>query len=288
MNAPYATTWHEARPAVTPGPGLRSAVRHIAISTLASLNRAWREPSLVCLYCHHVFDDQRGAFARIVDQLQQRGRFVDTDMCLRLLEGKEPLAGICFHLSFDDGLSNVHENAFPILQQRGIRPALFVPTAMIDADRSAERAFSLDVLGYRQSVKLVSRAQLVDLANAGWTIGSHTRTHRRLTGIHGRDLEAEVRDSKLELENLLGRECRYFSWPYGALSDVNEHVMRSIEATGYAASFGAFRGSVEPGQTDRWRIPRHKFEPDWPLAHVEFFARGNGASPRPRGGKTRD
>ena len=54
-----------------------------------------------------------------------------------------------------------------------------------------------------------------------------------------------------------------------------ERSLALTKAAGYEACFGAFRGSMTPGSTDLFAIPRHHFEPEWPAAHVKYFARGN-------------
>ena len=73
----------------------------------------------------------------------------------------------------------------------------------------------------------------------------------------------------------LGVECKYISWPYGRITDVDKASLGMMKNAGYQACFGAFRGSVIPKATDMFSIPRSHFEVHWPISHVKYFARGN-------------
>jgi hypothetical protein len=41
---------------------------------------------------------------------------------------------------------------------------------------------------------------------------------------------------------------------------------------GYDACFGAYRDRIKPSKTSLFSIPRHHFEPEWPMTHVVYFA----------------
>jgi peptidoglycan/xylan/chitin deacetylase (PgdA/CDA1 family) len=196
------------------------------------------------------------------------GRFVDTATVLEVLRGERPLDQDLFHLSFDDGFRNILTNALPLLRRYEVPAIFFVPTALIagGSDRASAR---------RGVIEMASWADLEQVATAGFEIGSHTRTHARFAAISRSSaaVEDEIFGSKADIERRLG-SCHYISWPYGRISDADETTLRAVEHAGYAACFGAFRGRVIPRQTLPFRIPRHHFEPHWPLSHVKYFARG--------------
>jgi hypothetical protein len=87
-------------------------------------------------------------------------------------------------------------------------------------------------------------------------------------------VEDEVFGFKADLEEHLGRICNYISWPYGRIAAANARSLKIVEKAGYRACFGAFRGQVIPKTTNRFSIPRHHFEVEWPLSHVKYFALG--------------
>ena len=176
------------------------------------------------------------------------------------------LDGARFHLSFDDGYRNLYRNALTVLKGWKIPALIFVVTGMVGKD---------PLEGPDQ--RLMSWEELRVIQAWGFEVGSHTKTHPKLAEVATPyDLVSELRDSKHEIEERLGTECRYIAWPMGRSSDVDGRFFDAVEAAGYRACFGGFRGSVAPGKTDRFRIPRHHLEASWPLSHVRYFATGHG------------
>ncbi|MBV9122423.1 MAG: polysaccharide deacetylase family protein [Planctomycetes bacterium] len=229
------------------------------------------------LYCHYVFDDQVKAFEQILQVLKGIGDFVNTDTCVDMLEGNREIKGRFFHLSFDDGFRNIVTNAVPVLRKYGIPAILFVPTSWAGADWQGAKRFCLEKTGYSGVVEMARWEELKRLTGSGMEVGSHTKNH-----LHWADLSQdpdllweEVAGSKHLLEKQLGRECKYLAWPFGAPVDGNPLFWESVHKAGYRACFGACRGSVQPQQTCKYAIPRHHFEPQWPLSHIRFFASGH-------------
>jgi peptidoglycan/xylan/chitin deacetylase (PgdA/CDA1 family) len=62
---------------------------------------------------------------------------------------------------------------------------------------------------------------------------SHTCFHPSLVTCSDEECEAELRESKRDLEKLLGRECRHFSYPNG---DYSEREVRLARAVGYLST----------------------------------------------------
>ena len=115
----------------------------------------------------------------------------------------------------------------------------------------------------------------------GIVIGSHTRTHARLSAVSdSNQLAREISGSKREIEEHLGVECKYISWPYGTATDITSEALYLIRKAGYEACFSAVRGAVSPGTTDLMQIPRHHFEMHWPLSHISFFCKGKNETGR--------
>jgi len=96
-------------------------------------------------------------------------------------------------LTFDDGDPTVGANALPVLSSLGVKATAFV---MARPDEPAPAFWS-------------------DLLAAGWEIGSHSLTHPALDFLDAGRSRAEIRDSKLRLEDLLRIPVRGFAFPYG-------------------------------------------------------------------------
>ena len=272
----YVNRWRQAvHPPLGLGRG-RAILRSVTLHVAASVQSSPTTPFLRSLYCHYVFDDQVEAFERLILRLKAIGTFVGTGTLMEMLDGRRPIPGPCFHLSFDDGFRNIHTNAFPVLQRHGVPAIFFVPSSLVAAGPELARRFCLGTPGYAGVIELVRWEELREMQEAGIEIGSHGRTHARFSAISADPARLcdEIQGSKAELEQHLGRECRFISWPYGTLLDVSTVSLEVVADAGYAACFGAFRGQVQPQETDRLRIPRHHFETQWPWKHVRYFALG--------------
>jgi peptidoglycan/xylan/chitin deacetylase (PgdA/CDA1 family) len=250
--------------------------RGALLSALALVSRLDQRPTLRLFYLHGVSASHAGNFRAQIEALQKMGEFISATEVLAILRKEKPLDRRYFHLSFDDGFRDVLVNALPVLKSHEVPATMFVPTAIIPGDFPSREAFRAHVRRFPRSVATATWRELSLAREAGMEIGCHTRTHARLSAISTSParLEDEILGSKAELERNLGAPCHFMAWPYGRQSDVDARALEVIKSAGFAASFGAFRGKVEPGLTDPFQIPRHHIEADWPLAHLKFFAAG--------------
>ena len=274
----YATQWHEAvKPPFSISVKTRAFLRHTALSISSVVNRGQDDNYPRCLYCHYVFDDQIDEFERLIVKMKKIGEFIDTDTCIQFITGKKDINKKYFHLSFDDGFRNNYTNAFPILKKHNVPAIFYVPSSLIEAGWNTTKNYCLNTTQYRGVIEMMRWKDLQDLISEGYEIGSHTKTHARFSDISkSQDLmEDEIIGSKVELETNLNYECKYISWPFGKLTDADSKSLKIVKDAGYKACFGAYRGSVQPRFTDRFSIPRHHFEVQWPISHIEYFARGN-------------
>lgn len=144
----------------------------------------------------------------------------------------DPPRGRTMVVTFDDAFASVHRYALPILRRLGVRATLFTPT------RPIERAETLGWPGvsewkggpHEHELTPLSWREIDDLAEAGWEIGSHTRTHPYLTTLDDRRLADELAGSRSDCEQRLGRSCRALAYPY---SDVDHRVVAAASAAGY-------------------------------------------------------
>ena len=270
----YVKNWRKAAP--TPvGSAARRFLRNVTLTTLAEIQKVSSRNFLRAMYCHYVFDDQREQFEEIIVSLKKIGTFIDTDTCLEMLTGNRPIDGRYLHLSFDDGFRNIFQNAVPILQRHQVPAAFFVPTSLMEAswDRTADYCKLVHMTGMTE---IIGWDELQEMSRMGFEIGSHTRTHARFSAISQNPalMENEILGSKHDLEDRLGKECKYIAWPFGENSDADSLSLQMTQQSGYRGCFSAVRGTVNPQTTHHFRIPRHHFEAESPLAHIKGFARG--------------
>jgi peptidoglycan/xylan/chitin deacetylase (PgdA/CDA1 family) len=87
-------------------------------------------------------------------------------------------------ITFDDGWKTTYDNAYPVLKQLGLKGNVAVNPDPVDGGWSA----------------YMTLANVRELYNAGWSVVSHTMSHRDLTTLSDADLDHELRDSKAWVE----------------------------------------------------------------------------------------
>lgn len=149
-----------------------------------------------------------------------------------LVEARSPEKLVA--ITFDDAFRSVVELAAPILSHLRLPATLFVPTAFVGTDALRWKGVDRWLEGpYHEEMKPASWSQIAALSDAGWEIGSHTRTHPRLTTLADAALERELRASREECEENLGTACRALAYPYG---DYDERVVAAAGRAGYSAA----------------------------------------------------
>jgi peptidoglycan/xylan/chitin deacetylase (PgdA/CDA1 family) len=154
-------------------------------------------------------------------------------------------------ITFDDAFRSVLTLGLPILRDLGVPASVFVPTGHIGGGPMRWPGID-EWSGGPHEHELVGCTwdDIAELAEAGWEIGSHTRTHPRLTSLSDHEVRTELVDSKAECEERLGRPCRSLAYPYG---DHDERIVRATRRAGYVAA-GTLPGRFET--TEPLRYPR--------------------------------
>lgn len=146
-------------------------------------------------------------------------------------------------ITFDDGYLDNYQNAYPILKRRGMIATFFIITDMLWTN---ER---------------MSPQCIVEMAQGGMSFGSHTATHRLLGELAWDDIKAEVVNSKVVLESVLGRTVNAIAYPLGSY---NKNVIMVADNAGYKTGFTVREGTC--GKTspnfELRRIPVFKYDAD--------------------------
>ena len=206
--------------------------------------------------CYHAVSERWPAVLAVPP-----GRFEEQ---LRLLAGRgyrgrtfsdallAPTDGRVVAVTFDDAYLSVFEYAFPILAALGMPATVFVPTALAGRDGPMSWPGVEGWLDgpYASELTGMCWEQLAALADAGWEIGSHTRSHARLTDLGDDALADELRGSREDLEAHLGRPCHTLAYPYDALD------ARAVAAAGQAGYRCAAAPPNRLGGDPRLRWPR--------------------------------
>ena len=148
-----------------------------------------------------------------------------------------------FVVTFDDGYIGVHDCALPVLAKYG-----FTATCFLIAEEFALRNSGLP----QRAFPSVNKEQVRDMLAAGFTIGSHSMSHARLTELSPAELHVEVRDSRRVLEDQFSVPVSAFAYPYGAF---DRNVEAAVEGAGYDCACSTLFGATHL-HSDRFHLKR--------------------------------
>lgn len=92
-------------------------------------------------------------------------------------------------------------------------------------------------------------------------IGAHTVTHPLLSSRPIEDQQWEIRQSKMDLEEILGQPVQSFSYPYGTADAYDQQTVQAVRDAGFTSACGSVEGAVRR-ETDPYQLPRHIVR-DW-------------------------
>jgi peptidoglycan/xylan/chitin deacetylase (PgdA/CDA1 family) len=175
-------------------------------------------------------------FDRQMRWLRRRG--------LRGVSMRELLAGRgdgLVGLTFDDGYADFVTHVAPVLERYGFGATVFVVAGALGGTNT------WDEPGPRK--RLMTAAEVRHVAAAGFEIGSHSLTHRRLPDADERVLVDEVRRSRTILGDLTGQDVNGFCYPYGGVGRREAEAVRDAGYR-YACAVGS------PAFAGRYALPR--------------------------------
>jgi len=157
--------------------------------------------------------------------------------------------------TFDDAHASVLELAFPRLAAAGFPGTVFVVTDFADDGRPLRwPGIHEDGKTDLRELRGMTWDELGGLVDAGWEVGSHTKTHPRLTSLEDAELDRELAESRAACERALGRPCRALAYPFG---DHDARVVSRAAAAGYSLAAMEGLGPVAPLAWPRIGVYRH-------------------------------
>lgn len=143
-------------------------------------------------------------------------------------------------LTFDDGLADNLHTLVPVLRELEAPASVFVVSGWLGQQHPDSSS----------PARLLTADELVELAAAGIEIGAHTASHSDLVNLSDREALRELKESKEQLESILGKPVDLVAYPYGS---ANEATVAACRAAGYrAACLTESNGSWD----DPYRLPR--------------------------------
>jgi len=152
----------------------------------------------------------------------------------------EPLPPRPVVLTFDDGYRTLYDLVFPLLRERSMVATAFLITGNVSVRETS-----------------VTWDMAREMAELGLEIGAHTITHPDLRTLSAAELERQLKGSRRVLEERLGVEVLFFSYPAGRYDDrVREAVVDAGYLGAVTTAYGVAAGEDDPFQWPRVRINR--------------------------------
>ena len=186
-------------------------------------------------------------FNRHMEKLHRSGRRVmPLASLVEALEAGDAEADGAVVVTLDDGFADNLYHALPALEHHRIPATVFVVAGRVGGHNEwmTERGFPPRRMLDWDGVRTLSRR--------GVTIGCHTLTHPRLTGLDEHELRREIVDARTLLEERIDGPVEHFAYPYGDFSD---REVELLQAAGFRSACTTRSGFNRAGE-DPLRLRR--------------------------------
>lgn len=149
-------------------------------------------------------------------------------------------------VTMDDGYADNLDVAQPILARHGIPAVCFLTADYVGTDRLLPH----DARYIAEQARLLTWDEAKELARRGITIGSHGKSHLRLSTLDDDAIRAEMSGSMKRIHEETGVEVVYVSFPFGRAGDFDQRAVVAAREAGYCVSLCAMYGTNRCGEQD--------------------------------------
>lgn len=241
-------------PTITPTPTLTpEQIAEIRRKRFEDLNRKYGPCKYVpILLYHHVMDTTAAkailatnlnvppdVFREQMDYLSTKGySVIGLDELVAGLNGNFAFPAKPVVLTFDDGYRDFYDIVLPILREKNLKATVFVISQFAGGER------------------YVTWDQLREMGSSGLVlIGDHTLNHPYLAKQTKEEEKNQIISAKNVIEQYLGREVRFFAYPYGS---ANTNAKEILKENGFLGAVTTVPGNPQckglPYELSRVRI----------------------------------
>lgn len=225
--------------------------------------RASGQASMVILLFHRVTDDipedgltvGTARFRAMCRMLRNNFRVVPLADIFHIACSGESIPPQTVAITFDDSYQN-NLPAARVLAEHHLPATFFIPAAYVATDHVYDWDRDLPV-----RLPNLTWDEVVQMAELGHEIGSHTMTHPNMASLSNTEALKELIDSKKLLENKLGRSVRWFAYPFGNPEHFRTEQLALVKEAGYEGCLSAHGGFIR----------RHESYPILPREPVPYF-----------------
>ncbi|MES0811684.1 polysaccharide deacetylase family protein [Roseibium sp. SCPC15] len=190
---------------------------------------------------------------------------------LERLDAGTPLPDKTAILTFDDGLKDFLENAFPVLDRHGFEATLYVVAGLI-----AGHSKWLTPLG-EGGRAMLQADEIRHLHTKGIEIGAHSLSHPEMDILDSAACERELRDSRSILEEITGGKVKAFAYPHGYASAATRRLTRDA---GFSSAVRV-RHALSHTSENRFGLSRLIVTQDYDQAGLISLLEGKGIPTAP-------
>jgi glycosyltransferase involved in cell wall biosynthesis/folate-dependent phosphoribosylglycinamide formyltransferase PurN len=183
-------------------------------------------------------------FHEQIAYLTKHHEVMDLDSALQKLSAGAVLRKPVAAITFDDGYRSVNTEARVSMTEFGVPGTCFVCTSTTGTD---QRYPHDERSAVRDRLDVMNWSELKGLMQAGWTVGGHTASHRRMSSLADTEFDSEVREPVAILNRRLGVTRPAMAYPYGGKYDCTTEGVEAVKAAGYSTLLSDYGGENYPG-----------------------------------------
>ena len=218
-------------------PRIFGLVRDTFFLTFALFCKLSHQREIVVLTYHSIdyqgdsFTVDPEEFRRQIDYIRKNYAIVSLTEIVDFVKQKKELPRKSVAITFDDGSEDLFLNVYPYFCKNNLQATVFVTTGYV----GKTWPFSSN------HPKMLNWKQIEEISRNKFEIGAHTVSHPNLKEIDLEEAKNEILNSKKEIEEHVGKNVDFISYPFGK---------HTPEIIGLVQSLG-FKGGVGRGGTVR-------------------------------------
>ncbi len=211
-------------------------------------------PTVTILLLHDLSESQAKKLYKLILILRCFGDFITPQQFARIVDGQRQLKRPAFLITFDDGFVSSGSFALKYLSVLNIKSVFFICPGFVGAeaeqvDRFVVQNLYLNDYSNQKATayqSAMNQQQITQLIDQGHQIGSHTKSHLKLSLCNELSLlNQEIAGSKQSLEKMFSISIEWFAYPFGDLASISPMALEVI-GQNYKINFTGIRGVFSP------------------------------------------